>query len=101
MTDLWFTNLRLFPCFSNRDSKVAKRIPSSPSSSSSVKSPSSTTRRDSAERPGSTIDFKEPSPSAANCSDSTSHEDDVILDDSSPEEILHKIKPPKTQLSEC
>ena len=36
--------------FLNRDSKVTKRIPSSWSSSSSVTSPSSTTRLDSAER---------------------------------------------------
>ena len=36
--------------FSNRDSKVTKRIPSSSSSSSPVTSPSSTTRPDSAER---------------------------------------------------
>ena len=36
--------------FSNRDSKVTKRIPSSSSSSSSVTSPSSTPRLDSAER---------------------------------------------------
>ena len=36
--------------FSNRDSKVTKRIPSSSSSSSSVTSPSSKTRLDSAER---------------------------------------------------
>ena len=36
--------------FSNRDSKVTKHIPSSSSSSSSVMSPSSTTRLDSAER---------------------------------------------------
>ena len=35
---------------SNRDSKLTKRIPSSSSSSSSVTSPSSTTRPDSAER---------------------------------------------------
>ena len=35
--------------FSNRDSKVTKRIPSSSSSSSSVTSPSSTSRLDSAE----------------------------------------------------
>ena len=36
--------------FSNRDSKVTKRIPSSSSLSSSVTSPSSTTQLDSAER---------------------------------------------------
>ena len=39
--------------FSNRDSKVTKRIPSSSSSSSSVTSPSSTTRLDRAERSNS------------------------------------------------
>ena len=36
--------------FSNRDSEVTKRIPSSSSSSSSVTAPSSTTRLDKAER---------------------------------------------------
>ena len=45
-----FTNLTTVSLFSNRDSKVTKRIPSSSSSSSSVTSPSSTTRLDSAER---------------------------------------------------
>ena len=42
--------LKTVSSFSNRDSKVTKRIPSSSSSSSSVTSPSSTTRLDSAER---------------------------------------------------
>ena len=42
--------LKTASLFSNRDSKVTKRIPSSSSSSSSVTSPSSTTRLDSAER---------------------------------------------------
>ena len=55
--------------FSNRDSKVTKRIPSSSSSSSSVKSPPSTTL-------------------VTACSDSTPHEDDVSLDNSSFEDIF-------------
>ena len=32
-------------------------------------------------------------PSTANCSDSTSHEDDVLLDNSSFEDFFHQIKP--------
>ena len=77
---------------SNRDSKVTKRIPSSWSSSSSVMSPSSTTRVNSAERAF---------PFTANYSDSTSHGNDVSLDNSSFEDIFHRIKPPKRWLSEC
>ena len=44
-----FKTVSLFP---NRDSKITKRIPSSSSSCSSVTSPSSKTRLDSAEHPG-------------------------------------------------
>ena len=61
--------------FSNRDSKITKCIPSSSSSSSSVTSPSSTSRLDSE----ITIELEEPFSSTANCSDSTSHEEDVSL----------------------
>ena len=40
------------------------------------------------------------SPSTANCSDSTSHKDDALLDNLSSEDFFHWTKPPKRRLSE-
>ena len=86
--------LKTLSMFSNRDCKVAKQRPSSSSSSTSVTSPSSTTRLESAERSN-----KKALPFTADCSDSTSREDDVLLDNLSSEDFFHWIKTPKRRLS--
>ena len=97
MTDLYFTNYRLFPCFQIEILRshciYHLRRPHLPSSRLLLPRTGNSKRW--------TIELKEPSPSIANCSDLASHADGVSLDNSSSENFSHLIYPPKRQLSEC
>ena len=90
-------NYRLFPCFQieivRSHSIYHLRRPHLPSSRLLLPRTGHSKRW--------TIELKEPSPSTANCSDLTSHEGDVLLDNSSSKYFSHSIKPPKRPLSEC